>query len=448
MALTLTIPILSVAGVAIDAARVYSAQMQLQTSTDAAAVAAAVDINCCATAPNRALTTAATYSSVSGGLNPIPGVTATMVSGYPVLKCLTSLGISCNGYSSANAIQVKQQASVPLLFGKFFGVSSYTLTATSTASAAGGTAVPYDVMIVVDTTKSMGDSDSNCGITIASSTPTRIECALAGVQTILTTLEPSIDQVGLMVFPGVTSGTVVDDTNCGKTSPTAVAYNASPDYQIVGISSTYGLSSTSYRTSNAATTLNYSNSPLASAASLGLSASGTSGGSFGESACPGLKAPGGEGTYYADVITAAQNALATDGRTNVQKVIMFLSDGDASSTDVSTAQSKNQCQLGIAAAQKAAQAGTWVYSIAYGSTNATSGSCSTDSPQPQTTVAGVLLNGACAAMAEIASDPTKFYSDNSTKCTSPTHSLGSLLQAFQGIAQSMLAPRLISNNTT
>lgn len=51
-----------------------------------------------------------------------------MATGYPQLKCLTSTGVSCTGPDSANAIVVKQQATVPLIFGKVFGMSSTTIT--------------------------------------------------------------------------------------------------------------------------------------------------------------------------------------------------------------------------------------------------------------------------------------------------------------------------------
>jgi hypothetical protein len=86
------------------------------------------------------------------------------------------------------------------------------------------------------------------------------------------------------------------------------------------------------------------------------------------------------GTYYADAITAAQAALASSGRATAQKVIILLSDGDASasSSNMPAGKYNNQCHEAITAAQAATAAGTWVYTIAYGA--ATSGSCSTDSP--------------------------------------------------------------------
>ena len=45
-----------------------------------------------------------------------------------------------------------------------------------------------------------------------------------------------------------------------------------------------------------------------------------------------LKAPGGEGTFYAQAISAAQTALQTEGSSTAQNVIILLSDGEANAT--------------------------------------------------------------------------------------------------------------------
>ena len=61
-----------------------------------------------------------------GNLNAASNITVTMASGYPVLKCFTSTGVTCvsgmSGRPSANGIQVKQQATVPTFFGNAIGV--------------------------------------------------------------------------------------------------------------------------------------------------------------------------------------------------------------------------------------------------------------------------------------------------------------------------------------
>jgi hypothetical protein len=159
----------------------------------------------------------------------------------------------------------------------------------------------------------------------------------------------------------------------------------------------------------------------------------------GSSGCTqALDAVGGVNTYYAAVITAAQTALTTTGRSGVQKVIVFLSDGDSNavSPNVSAAQGTNECHQAITAAATATAAGTWVYSLAYGS--ATSSSCSTDS----TTIS------ACSTMQQIASTPKMFFSDDANGCTSPSNASNSNLSLFTAIGASFSSPRLIPNSTT
>jgi Flp pilus assembly protein TadG len=409
------VPLFGFAGLAIDIGYALSVKSALQTSTDAAVLAGAQDLNCCTSAPSQAVTTATSYGSVAGGKNLIPGVTVTMASGSPQMKCFTSLGISCTGVSAANGLVVTQTAAVPTFFARVFGISTISVSATAAAASAGGKPTPLDVMLVLDTTQSMNNADPKCGITGA----TKLTCAEAGVQTILNTLAPSVDYIGLMVFPGVTSTSQAAlDTNCGKTNPTIASYKNSPVYTIAPLSG-------GYRASDSATSLS-SGSAIASA-------------SGGVSGCTGLKAVGGVGTFFADAITAAQTALTQSSRT-VQKVIITLSDGDASasSSNMPTGKATNQCKQAVTAAQSATAAGTWVYSIAYGAS--TSG-CSTDTT-PTTTP--------CKTMTSIASDPSKFYSDNSAGCPSSAQnsSLSGLISFFKSISQSLLPPRLIPDSTT
>jgi hypothetical protein len=276
-------------------------------------------------------------------------------------------------------------------------------------------------MIILDTTASMNTSDSNCSISNA----TREDCAVAGVRSLLQGFWPSQDHVGLMLFPGVNNSTSVGyEYDCASSpTPTIVAYNASPIYKIISLSS-------DYKTSDTTTTLN-TGSNLVKAARGGASG-----------CTQGLTAVGGEGTYYADAITAAQTDLTTNGRSGIQKVIILLSDGDASasSSKMPTGKYNNQCQEAVTAAQAATTAGTWVYSIAYGANTSSTGSCSTDSPHIS----------ACSTMSSIASDSSKFYSDNSGGsggCTS-TNSASELVEIFNHVGSSVTMPRLLPNNTT
>jgi hypothetical protein len=244
---------------------------------------------------------------------------------------------------------------------------------------------------------------------------------LAGIRALLKGFWPSVDQVGLMVFPGVTSGTVSKDYTCPTANPTTVPYNNSPApvYQIIGLSN-------DYKTSDATTTLN-------SSANIVKAAGGVSG-------CSGIRAPGGQGTFYADAISAAQTALTNTGRSGVQKAIILLSDGDAnaSASKMPTAEKNNQCHEAITAAQAAANANPafWVYTVAYGSP---SSGCSTDSPSITP----------CSTLKQIASDSSKFFADTTSNCPAglspnPTSALANL---FQNIGTDLTSARLIPDNT-
>ena len=411
------LPILvGLAGFAIDMGHVFQVQRALQASTDAAALAGAYYLNSETVSPT---TEATTFSAVGGSKNALNGASVTMISGYPKLKCLTSVSQSCNGPNAANAIQVKQQATVNTWLSQILGIN--TLTVTATATAGGSQALPLDIMIIVDTTASMNDPDTSCSVSGA----TRLTCALTGLRTLLAMLNPS-DQVGLMVFPGVQNSTQATyDYACNNTKPTIVAYNSSPVYEITGLSN-------SFITTGTSPSLNASSDLIIAAQGGGTSCN------------EGLKAVGGVGTFYGDVITAAQTALTSDGRANVQKVIVMLSDGDANakSQNMPSGEANNQCHGAIAAAKTAAAAGTWVYALAYGSpTSPTPGSCSTDAP----------AISACSTMQQIASQPSFFYSDQTggtSSCTSTVNSVSELVSLFAAVGTSFQKPRLVPDSTS
>ena len=422
--------------IVVDLGYLFYAQRSLQASADAAALAGAQNIN--AGAGGTAISTAISYSGVSGNKNANANLTVTMASGYPQLKCFTTTGVPCTGPDSANAIVVVEQATVPLYFARVLGINTWQISATSTAGGRGGSTQALNVMIILDTTGSMNNSDGSCAGN------SRIACALGGIQVLLSGLWPcaenlancgtvtsgnvanAVDEVGIMVFPGLTNASQDQyEYRCsGSPSPTTVSYAASPDYLAIPLSS-------DYRISDATTT------PLNTASDLVIAA--------GAGCSPGIQAVGGYGTYYADAITAAQTALAGAGRPNAQNVIILLSDGgaNASSSDMPTAKKTNQCHEAITAAATAAAAGTWVYSVAYGSsTTITGGDCTTDTP----------AISSCSTMQQIASDATKFFVDpsgGSPPCSSPDNpSISDLNSAFKQIGIEATTARLLPNNTT
>lgn len=431
--------VLGIAGLGIDFGYVYYCQDRLQTSTDSAALAGAEEINVGGggTAP----TVATAYSSSgAGSLNSYTQVTASMAPGYPVLKCLKSIGVSCSGPDNANAIEVSQQAVVPTFFARLFGLGSWNISATSLASSRGGTVQPVDVEIILDTTYSMNTVDPNCGTAGA----TRESCALAGVRTLLAGLDPCsatlascgtatggnvpnpVDRVGLMVFPGLNASQAQYEYDCSNSPvPSIAKYSGSPAYQIVPLSS-------DYRSSDAAGALNASSNLVLA----------TRGG--GASCAEGLQAVGGVGTFYADAITQAQSLLAASGRPTARKVIILLSDGAANAVaaNVPVLEALNQCHEAVTAAQAATNAGTWVYSISYGSSTATSPSdCTTDVP----------VISSCSTMQQIASDSTKYFSDTSggdAACTSQANPISQLSQIFSYIGTDASTARLLPLDTT
>ncbi len=451
---------------AIDFGYYLDVQQKLQASTDAAALAGAQGLSDGTFAAKANLYSA---SASAGGINTIPGVTvAAPTIAATCSKTMKSAGIGCFANASAsapcnttgcNVISVTQKATVPLIFGSAIGLKPLPVSATAYASAAGGNPPSLNVMVILDTTGSMSDNDPNCTIGPHGASVTRLACAENGLQSILNSLYPSIDYIGLEVFPGVTSASAVDDTNC-KGTPTTVEYGipgfsgSSPTdtYTIVGLSSNCSSSGTCYRTSNSSKTLN-SNSPLVGAAGSGST-----------SAC--LQNPAGDHTYYADAINQAQSNLAAfntslgSAGANSQNVIIVLSDGEANATysktghsDIVQAESTDECQRGIVAANAAKSAGTWVYTVAYGSSTTTGSSsdCTTDtsnlSPVNQSGIS------AYCTMAEMASSPTSnqtfFYSDVKPPSSCPgiswtlPENSPNISAAFQDIAQGLASTRLI-----
>ena len=364
-------------GTAIDAGHVYYSYERLVASTNAAAVAAAQTMPNIGTSSSPAAGTAyynlykysSDTSSTPSGLN-----ANTMLTGASIsmsfdcsssvesdlnVECQAPTSGSCGGaLTGCNTVKVTQTASVHLWFGGLVGVPTMNLRAVSYAAMRGGTDTPYNIAVIIDTTNSMtstAPSGDGCG-----SSATNIKCAVAGLKTMLQLMDPCplnetcpgnatyVDGVSLFTFPAITvatetkSGNTVetgpyDDTTCPTTNPPIVPYafiNVATSGQNLALpSSTTGTSYSSsyagtyqvmgfddgYRNSDVAGTL-YSGDGLASA--VGYETSGT---------CNGLQAPGGEGTYYAQVIYAAQAALAHQ-QTNYpgsKNIMIILSDGDA-----------------------------------------------------------------------------------------------------------------------
>ena len=472
----LLVVFLGMAALSIDIGYALHGERELQASADAAATAGAVDLT---TTLNEtaagAQKVAVAYSGQSGQKNAIKDLTS--VKATATAKCLTTIGLCagvcpCAGVPSGdNAMAVTETATAPTFFAKLFGISSINLTAQA-LSTIKGTGVPFNIVVILDSTQSMQTHDSSCKSSSLPN-PTKEDCAKAGVQTLLSELSPCsstlqscgsatngnvqnpVQEVALLTFPGIQTAdeqyeydcqaTVVCSTtpgfcpvhNCGQTGSNCIfglePYTNTTNYTVVGFSS-------DYKSSDSATSLNGGSSPLVDTVSW-QNQSGCSNSKY------GLQDNGGEDTYYADVIQTAQNMFPTSGsRGNMQNAIILLSDGDAQAQPplISSSLSSGECARGVKYANEAASAGTWVYTIGYGASSGR-GTCYTD---------GGAYSG-CSAMEAMAGSPgnipdlTKFYSDNSTgNCQSPDHpSITSLTDIFGAIGSEMQRTRLIPFNT-
>jgi hypothetical protein len=465
------IALLAMLALVIDVGHAYLIHRELQASCDAAALAGATSIPY-STLKSDVQTVASNYSSVSSGYNAYKNLAGvTMVSGYPQVKCLTSMqkqGISCVGNVPYNAVQVKQIVTVNTYFGWLVGHPTISIGASATATKGGGPSRPYNIVLMMDTSLSMNFYDSDCGAT-------QMQCGLAGVQVLLQHLDPcgtsqptctvtagnsanSVARVSIFTFPQMTYPTVGYDSDCGSSTPTATTYT----FPVAGATSyAPGTSSSSttyrvtdfqsdYRVSDTATSL-YGSSLLTLAA----------GGSAG---CSGMGAPanaGNYGTYYAATIYAAQAALTQEKTANPgsQNVLIILGDGDANAPQThgsvtvmgagATGNGKypswyGECGQAITAANAATNAGTTVYSVAYGSPSV---GCTTDAghgdyPNVQP----------CNEMAQLASQPWDFFSDykqsgSASTCVAAQVEVA-LSDIFLQIAGDLTEARLISDGAT
>lgn len=449
------------AGITLDLGRVYVAYQELQASTDAAALAGAYALAEPSATAASVESAVASVSSATGGVNvkgDLPNVTLTTS-----LKCLTTVtneGILCTASTTGdNALQVTQTAAISTQFIRalsYFGVKSaqnLTISATATAAMRGATNEPYNIAVIVDTTESMSDKDTD-----ASCGSTRIKCSLEGIQTLLQSLSPCtanstasscspFDQVSLFTFPNAEASTMSKDTTCPTGNPTVVSYSTPTPGATwsapTGTAATYQI--TGYLSNYSST--NKSGGALNTSSPLTVATGGVSG-------CNGLGTPGGDGTYYAGVIYAAQSSLVAAQAANPgsRNTMIILSDGDADSSKITGGTHAgnvygsldDQCQQAIAAAKAATAAGTTVYTIAYG---AASSGCASDTSGP--------LKGLspCTAMQDMASAAADFYSDatasqNKGQCTSAANPSLSLSNIFKQVATTFTVARLIPNSTT
>jgi Flp pilus assembly protein TadG len=369
--------LLGMAAMVLDVGYAYYTHRSLQASADAAALAGAMELPDSA----RAQTVAREYGSSTGGKNKrdnIANVTTSVST-----KCIQSVP----GCDPVNAITVEERAVVDTMFAKVLGVNHFTVRAKSTACSPCGTR-PLDVMLVLDRTGSMcqthsGANDPAC---------TDLNNARDGMKTFLGYMDAETQWVGLGVLPPATT----IGNRCA--TPDTPNYNStSAKYTIVPLSSDYSVNGALKTSSNLVSTINCQK--------------------------------GGGRTAYANALEEAQKELNLHGRSNVQDVIVFLSDGAANIGPTyyssSSPYRKQPCHQGVWSAAPIKSKGTLIYSIGYDldALNGGANKCETWDSKPESPTIT-----AYQALEQIASGPSHFYNKPSA---------GQLRTIFTAIAADM-----------
>lgn len=382
--------LLGCSAIVADVGYAYYVKRSMQASADAAALAGAQDL------PNAALavTNAKKYTGVVASKNAaanVPGVTATVTT-----KCVSIA--PCN---PVNAIVVDQSTSVATKFARVLGINSFAVHVRSIACSPCA-ARPLDVMLVLDRTGSMctfsnGSSDPACS---------DLENARTGIKTFLGYMDPTLDRVGLAVLPPAASLAA----KCNKTSTTDYREydNSASPYVIVPLS-------TDYKTGNV---LNTSSSLVSTINCV----------------------KGAGGTAYATALEKAQAELNLHGRSGVQDIIVFLSDGAAnygpSYYSSSSPYRKQPCHQGVNSAATIKATGTVIYSIGY-DLNATAGGTNVCAESPAAKDESPAIT-AYDALRLIASNATTFYNKPDA---------GQLNTIYASIAGDISGTRLLDDST-
>jgi hypothetical protein len=238
-----------------------------------------------------------------------------------------------------------------MLFARVLGIKKLKVKASATACSP-CSAKPLDIMLVLDRTGSMcqfsnGSNDPNC---------TDLNNAKEGMRTFLSFMDPTLDKVGLAVFPPArTRGNLcATPTNSGSRYgydmywPEWTATTLVPGvYAIGSIVSDYLVQS------GGSWILNPSSSLVQRIGCV--TGAGT--------------------TSYSNSIEEAQHELEQHGRGDVQDVVIFLSDGAANTTPrfipeyLSDANDRyyraHPCRAGMAVADNVKAKGTIIYTIGY-----------------------------------------------------------------------------------
>ncbi len=330
------VALLGIAAFAIDVGYAYYAKRQLQSATDAAALAGAQDL------PNgtTALATAASYASANTPAN-LSGLTFT----YQV-KCTNTAVIAtgCNAAVNPNQLTVTGSASTNTWFAKIFGITHFDVAAHANACSPCAS-TPVDIVLAVDRTGSM------CSPTGPGGTCTDLNNAKDGIRTLLGMMNPPAAEIGMLDFPPVQTT---------ATNPCSAPYNSLGGNGYDG----YDAATRGYLTDTISG--NYkTGTALNTSSGLYLhTVDGASG------AC--IEAGG--NTSYSEALRQAKAELDAHGRPNVPDYIIFLTDGEANIGSVygpntiypqNNADDQQPCHTAINLASGYKAAGVTIYSIGY-----------------------------------------------------------------------------------
>jgi Putative Flp pilus-assembly TadE/G-like len=450
-AIAMTLMIIMV-GLVVDVGHAMLVQRQLQAGVDAAALAGA-----------QHLPDAPMAESVAMQYGPTPqnkNAVSTVGNATTTAKVSCLAGVpGCNRRDGGvNGIVVSAQSNVPTWFGRIIGITYLTVNATATACAP-CSVKPLDIMVVLDRTGSMcesspGVNDPNC---------TDLKNARNGVRSFVSNLDPSIDKVGLALFPPVLDQSFVSRCPVAGYKPWSGTSNPNPPpaslngkyygydaywpyyvpdtrvppqtpsrYVVASLEGADGTPADDYLVKDA-----QGNWLLNDAQSAFLQRLGCTSGSG--------------STSYALSLEEAQYELSRNGRGNVQDVIIFLSDGAANTWPKNTGShwsnswgwGQRPCGMGVQAATNVKQSGTIIYTIGY-DLDAGSGApekCRQPNQSDGHSNGGNPVESgydAYTAIQAMASTPQQFYNKPNP---------GDLTQIFLAIARDLSASRgrLIDN---
>jgi Flp pilus assembly protein TadG len=381
--------VLGMVGLVIDLGRAYHVQRKLQGAADAAALAGASQLP----DPSKSANLARDYGASAAGKNKVSNLAS--ITETISAKCVTTFG----GCYPTNAITVTEKASVKTAFLGMLGVGNLDINVRSTACGPCATR-PADVMLIFDRTLSMcmdidGNWDGNC---------TKLTNARSGMLTLVGSLDPALDRIGLAVLPPATSVGAA----C-STPPFDIYDSKSAAWMLVPLSNDYVVNGKLNNSSKLVSTIK----------------------------CLPPQGP----TAYADAIDKAQAELSANGRSNADHYIVFFTDGAANTGPAYYPKSspyRNQpCHQGVTSANAAKAKGSIVFAIGYvldafdgGANRCQAQSYEGPDEQPRIT--------AYSALSQIASRADTFYNQPAP---------GSLNALFAHVATKISGPRLISDTT-